>query len=124
MDLQTFVAESLRQILAAVGQAQADAADGAAVNPLSISYKDGGDRFVPSDCHSSQPVNFVQVIEFDIATTVTVEKGKKATIGVVWAAVGLGAQLTSEASQAAVSRICFSVPVALPVPQPGRPAQQ
>lgn len=98
MDLDTFVAETLRQIVKGVQTAQQNPdCKGAKINP-------------------ARSVNTVQCkqIEFDVAVTVMegMDKQGKGNIGV--ALFGIGCQATSTSANSSVSRIRFEVPITFP----------
>lgn len=98
MQLEDFVAESLRQVVAGVKRAQETTGGlGGIVNPQSKGYAPGINR-----------------IDFDVAVTAVEEAGTKGGIGILGGVVGLGAQGESNASNTTASRIKFSVAVALP----------
>jgi hypothetical protein len=102
MDLETFIAETLRQIIKGVKTAQAsDDCKGAQINPT---YNWHGTQF-----------SGAQKIEFDVAVTVSEEKAKqgKANIGVA-SYIGIGGKASSATASSSVSRIRFEVPVTLP----------
>ena len=94
MNLQEFVSESLKQIMTGITNAQTDPANTGTINPI------------PRDGYAA-----TQNIEFDVAVTVSQEKGTKGGIGIFVGAVGVGTQGQSESSNISVSRIKFSVPV-------------
>lgn len=96
MDLQEFVTESLKQIMTGVSNAQKDPANTGVINAI----LPGTGLYTP-----------VQQIEFDVAVTVSQEKGTKGGIGIFVGAVGVGTQGQSQSSNISVSRIKFSVPV-------------
>jgi hypothetical protein len=116
MDLKTFVAETLTQIVAGVSQAQRDIAalgTNAAVNPASVA----------SD--SSRQMTGARPVEFDVALTVvdrsssSVEANDSQSasiISVVHSGTEAGSSSVDEqiTSQEAVSRVKFSVLLAQP----------
>jgi hypothetical protein len=106
MDLETFIAETLRQIVKGVKTAQQhDDCKGAYINAVQL--------------RPSAFTEGVREIEFDVALTVSEEKEKqgKANIGIA-SYFGAGGQASSTAANTSVSRIKFSVPVFLPVSSP------
>ena len=107
MELETFIAETLRQIVKGVKTAQQHQdCEGAQINrKIETLSAMGG---APSD--ETPP----QQIEFDVAVTVTEESEKKGGIGVFTGVVGIGGQANSNTANCSVSRIKFSVPVVLP----------
>jgi len=108
MNLQDFVSETLREILAGIKQAQAFAEEhGGKVVPPRMSFRTAEGTQV-WDQHDGTPV---QMIEFDVAVTAIEGTTTKGGIGVFVGAIGLGSQGQSNASNQSVSRIKFSVPV-------------
>ena len=104
MDLQTFIAETLSQIISAVSKAQKSTQDlGANINP---------DVRWPT--YAALAENQIQKVQFDVAVTATEGKGQKAGIGVVMAIFGGGAQASSNTMNTNVSRVKFAVPLILP----------
>lgn len=108
MDLETFIAETLRQIVKGVQTAQEhEDCKGARINPtgkvLHMSTK---------TTSATEPAS--RQIEFDVAVTVTEGNEKKGGIGVFTGVFGVGGQANSNTANSSVSRIKFSVPVILP----------
>ncbi len=93
MDIETFVSETLRQIVKGVQTAQEH-----------------------DDCKQARvnPAARMKTIEFDVAVMVTEGNEKKAGIGVFTGAFGVGGQANTNTANSSVSRIRFSVPVILP----------
>ena len=108
MKLNEFVAETLREIIDGIAEAQKYySAKGGSVNSGNMIYSTAeGSQIV--DRHSGQ---LGQMIEFDVAVTTTEGTETKGGIGVFAGAVGLGSQGKSDASNTSVSRIKFSVPI-------------
>jgi hypothetical protein len=107
MQLDDFVATTLKQIVVGVTTAQVAVDEhGAKINPSVRSGTPG--RFDP------QTGTHIQDVEFDIA--VTVSEGEKSgagiRVGVPW--ISGGVEGGSDRQSSAVSRIRFSVPVLLP----------
>src|SRR5206468_4316360 len=107
MNLKEFVADTLKQIIDGVVEAQAYGKEkDARVNPLHLPVRD-----VKGDVHS---VLFRQDIphpvEFDVAVTASDEKQTKAGVGVIIAAWTLGASGQSRSGNEHVSRIKFIIP--------------
>lgn len=120
MELKDFVAESLIQIMDGVLLAQRHAgAVGAFINPRDASWSDartpvpGQSRMVhlPGD----NPYYFeIQTVEFDVAVTAIEGSEKKGGIGVLFSAVTIGGSRGSTTSDQSVTRVKFSIPLALP----------
>ncbi len=96
MDLETFVAETLRQIVKGVTTAQRHADCQAAQIPAYEGLNDFGH------------------VEFDVAVTVTEanETAGKGCIGI--SILGVGGKLAATRANSSVNRVRFSVPVSLP----------
>jgi len=110
MDLKTFVAESIEQVIDGVVVAQEHARQhGAVVNPakrqMSLSTR--------QTCQFDEP-QLSQSIEFDVAVTVEEGSSKKAGARIFVAPLGLGGQRESATTAQTLSRVRFSVPVSLP----------
>ncbi|TSA39615.1 hypothetical protein D4R30_00825 [archaeon] len=106
MDLETFIAETLRQIVKGVRTAQQhEDCKGATINPPTA----------PGQNHRL----LVKQIEFDVALTVSEgsEKQGKGNIGIA-SVFGIGGQANSTTASSSVSRIKFEVPVVLPIKGP------
>jgi hypothetical protein len=88
MDLRTFVAETLKQIVEGIGQANRQ-----------------GARTIPGSSNE---------VEFDVALTVTEGSDKKGGIGVLVGGFGIGGQGSTTATNSSVSRIKFTVTMEFP----------
>lgn len=111
MELQQFIAESLRQIVTGVADAQKVLAEtGGEVAPRSKrGYQEGQGYIEHFD--ESQPVFRV---EFDVAVTASEGSQTKGGIGVVVGFLGVGSQGKTDTTNSSVSRIKFEVPIAYP----------
>jgi len=111
MDLREFVSETLTQIVEGVKNAQSNATEsGATVNPrLSTSHEQAGKQgfLFTGDAYA-------QIVQFDVALTVTEGTGSKGGIGVFAGAINLGSSGQSQNESSSVSRVKFSVPLSLP----------
>lgn len=119
MDIQSFVGETLRQIVMGVHQAQeATMNTVATINPNRIVIP--GQRELMSVPHP----DLVQRIDFDIAVTVEELKTKKVEGGVdvggLIKVLGIKAEgaIETHGTNSSVSRVKFTVPIYLP---PGKP---
>jgi hypothetical protein len=107
MDLETFIAETLRQIVKGVQMAQrCEDCQDAKIVPNSIENKRAGTTTFLEER--------IEQIAFDVAVTVTEGSEKKGGIGVFTGAFGIGGQANANTANNSVSRIKFSVPVVLP----------
>ena len=110
MELKTFVAETISQIVEGVAEAQERCKGrGALVNPRVAGNYVQRDELWAGD--GSAPAQFV---EFDVALTATEGTGTKGGIGVIVGAFTLGSSGQSQAERSASSRVKFSVPLVLP----------
>jgi hypothetical protein len=108
MDLETFVAETIKQIVSGVKAAQkSEECEGATVNPR--------EAFTSLSRGKMEGVPMAREITFDVALMVVEGSEKKAGL-TVW---GIGGGLSANSSNTSVSRIGFSVPVILPAPKRG-----
>jgi len=111
MDLKDFVAQTLSQIVQGVAEAKAPVeALGAEVNPLLRTGQTTAGNAGLLWAGSS----YAQIVQFDVALTITEGKGTKGGIGVFAGAVTLGSSGQSQTESSSVSRVKFSVPLSLP----------
>lgn len=116
MNLQEFVTQALIQIAAGVREADKELqTSGAVVNPLYVTSvrqdKSNIYGYMGDQTNSRRAVHYV---EFDVAVTAIEGKESKGGIGIMVGFIGLGSQGSSEESNTSVSRIKFTVPIALP----------
>lgn len=114
MDLQEFVSETLKQIFDGVTDAQEDVKpSGGKINPGVVCVNASnvttpvmtlkGEGYVPET-----------KIDFDVALTITDTSGKAGKAGLsVWG-MGAGVEAGSQTTNSTVSRVKFTVGVALP----------
>ena len=104
MDLQSFVAVTLKQLIGAVKEAQQFA-------------KENNARVFPDNSGGKQAATgqTVESVEFDVAVTVTEGSEKKGGLGVVIAALTIGGTGQTSMSSSTISRLKFSIPVAWPL---------
>jgi len=112
MELKDFISETLIHIVDGVKEAQKHAKENdAKINPINLQLQKSGNKPIYSD---GRGINFAQVIDFDVALTVTDEKKGKSGVGVFVGPIGIGGQIQSDKINSSISRISFSVPVFLP----------
>jgi hypothetical protein len=110
MDLKDFVSQTLTQIIQGVKAAQEAAkAHGAEINP-SMSRSPAG-----AASKETMSGKYSRDVEFDVALTVTEGTGTKGGIGIVAGPFALGSTGQSTTQNSSVTRVKFSVPLALPV---------
>ncbi len=114
MELRDFVAESLKQVVDGIVNAQEySKKKGAFINPKDMVNTSNNGLIVTHNLGSGQyPIP--QVIEFDVAVTVSEGMEAKAGIGVFAGALGLGTQAKVADGNSSISRIKFSIPVLFP----------
>jgi hypothetical protein len=111
MDLREFLTESLKQVVDGVTDAQEYARQkGSSINPKGLIKNPQVGVIVGGGTQFPVP----QMIDFDIAVTVSEGKEAKAGIAVFGGMLGLGTQAKVEGANMSVSRIKFSVPVLFP----------
>ncbi len=107
MELETFISETLRQIVKGVKTAQQhEDCAGAKIVPKTLDNRVSGTK--------SYLDEKIEKIEFDVAVTVTEESEKKGGIGVLTGVLGVGAHASANSAIGSVSRIKFCVPLVLP----------
>jgi hypothetical protein len=114
MELKEFVAESLKNIIDGVTDAQEYAkGKNAIINPnypLSFDKILGFAQYYDED----QFGHYHQIIEFDVAVTTSSETESKVGGGIFVAAASLGAAGKDKQGDSMYSRIKFSIPIELP----------
>jgi hypothetical protein len=114
MDLSEFVAQVLVQLVDGVTKAQKTITPSKIVNPL-IKTSEFLSKDVAKHGMFHTGEKFIQMVDFEIALTVGNEMGAdgkaKVAIGVLGIGFGGGKKSNSES----VSKLRFSVPIALPV---------
>ena len=99
MDLENFIAESVRELIAGVRKGQELALkEGAIICPRTEGYES---------------------VEFDVAVTATTDKETKGKAGLRVCSVGVGGEHSGEETHSTVTRVKFSVLVSYPLP-PGK----
>ena len=109
MNLQEFIAETLRQIITGVASAQEHAkTSGAYINvPTTIFF---GNTYKINPDSLPEP----RIIEFDIAVTTSEAKDIQGGMGIFVASLGLGYKAKKNIIDSEISRIKFSIPIILP----------
>ena len=107
MELKDFIAGTLVQIVEGVHAAQKQVGQlGGNVNPYTREHAPGfGTRYTRGP---------TQDVSFDVAITAQENSASKEGIGVVVAAIALGKRNETSDSSTGVSRVAFTVPLALP----------
>jgi hypothetical protein len=113
VELKSFVAETLSQIIEGIKEAQQRAQQGAGgvVNPP-VGRMDR--QLLTTNRAFFSQAGLAQFVDFDVAVTATEGTATKGGVGVMVAAITLGTSGQSTAENSATSRVKFSVPIALP----------
>lgn len=111
MDLKEFVSQTLIQICEGVTTAK-DAVQeaGGVINPSLAT--------IPKETLHVGSGIIAEVVEFDVAVTVSKGTGTKGGIGIFVAPLALGSQGESKAATESISRIKFKVSIVLPSSEP------
>ena len=109
--LDDFVAETLRQIVAGIRKAQA-ADQGDHISPQGI--RTSADHAPKGKYFTTQTNHLVQMVDFDVAITVVETSNLEGGARISVLSVGLGAKADTGSENTSVSRIKFSIPIALP----------
>jgi hypothetical protein len=111
MELREFVRDTLVEIVKGVVEARPEiVALHGEVNPV------GGNFDQPSLAGRQWDFEHgaVEIVAFDVALTSSKTEGGKSGIGVFLGSIGIGGQLSTQASDSQLSRVKFSVPILLP----------
>ncbi|OZY84390.1 hypothetical protein CBP51_14360 [Cellvibrio mixtus] len=112
MELQEFVSETLLQIISGVKNAQEKTNSfGGSVNPRITGSSEYAAQHGFLRTVGGGPA---QIVQFDVALTVTEGTGTKGGIGVFAGAINLGSSGQSANENKSISRVKFSVPITLP----------
>lgn len=110
MELKTFVAETLKQIVEGIITAQQDLKErNVIVNPPTI--VEGRGLFYTAMDNAQKTV---QMVEFEVLLGQTEGLETGGRIGVFFASVGVGAQGKTETGSSAVNKMKFAVPMVFP----------
>jgi hypothetical protein len=111
MDLETYIAETLKQIVGGIITAQQSMKDKRTViNPHSI-VESGGLYCEGDKVHNPRTVH---IIHYEVSIGQMKGTETKGGIGVFLANVGIGAQGKTESTSNAINTIKFSIPVIYP----------
>jgi hypothetical protein len=112
MELREYIAETLKQLIDGIVDAQEYAeTKGASINPRGL--KHGFQSHQLEVAQDSVQTEIPQMIEFDVAVTVSESGEAKAGVG-VFAVVGVGAHAIMQDANVKANRIRFSMPVMFP----------
>jgi hypothetical protein len=106
MELKLFIENVLTQLVEGVVETQKKVTSlGAVVNPQSFDKDSAkiGDKSRP-----------VEIVEFEVGLTSSGSEETSAGVSVLLSVIGVGAKSAKEAHNEAVTRIKFSIPIALP----------
>lgn len=114
MELKDFISQTIEQISLGINEAQAKCEQyGVIVNPRVTIGRDG-DFYLPKKTDQVAMERRVQLLDLDIAVTITesAESNIGGKIGVSF--IGLGANTKEDARTSNVNRVKFSLPICLP----------
>jgi hypothetical protein len=109
MKLESFVGETIKQIINGVVESQKSSQETDAIICPNGIHKSKNNEIITAGLG-----DIVQMIDFDIAVTTTEGKGTSGGVGVFVGPVTLGSKGKSESSNVSVNRIKFSVPIIFP----------
>lgn len=109
MDLKEFVSQTLQQIVAGVADAQKATVAGE-INPKIWQRGDAAKLKIVE----SNAGKWIHLVDFDVAVAVFEGTATHGGIGLVVGPVALGSKGQSKDESSTISRIKFSVPIALP----------
>ncbi|MCT4534966.1 hypothetical protein [Halodesulfovibrio sp.] len=113
MDLKTFVSSTLAEIAQGVAEAQVPIANcGGILNPINTAAPTSDNNIRVTNAEGDSLT--VREVKFDVAVTASEETEKKTGGGVKVLTAKLDGDLTSTNSSRSISRITFSVNLALP----------
>lgn len=113
VDLEDFIAETLRQIVSGVSKAQQQAGEyGAEINPHMRSNTTVNSAL--GIIFTGTNGVYAQLVQFDVALTVKEGTGTRGGIGVASGIVNLGSAGQSSNENTSVNHVKFTVPLALP----------
>lgn len=115
MELETFITETLKSVIAgAVGSNVFAKENNALINPT-LGFYDHSDQNLMWLDDVNQRKRVVTKIDFDVAVTASSEEESKVGGGLKIQVLNLGASSTNNAVNQTSSRIKFAVNVALPI---------
>lgn len=120
IDLKTFVAQTLIQIVEGVQEADKSlGGDGLIVNPtLQRALYNNKTSTHGGKLHETNRTGMAQMIDFDVAITASDSSAKEAGGGIGIYVVKAGVSHNSASQQQSVSHVKFFVPLALPKTSP------
>lgn len=114
MELENFITETLKSIIAGASNSHEFAIENnAIINPL-LGFHDQSDQGVIRMDDAKQRKRIVTKIDFDVAVTASSEEGNKVGGGIKIQVLSMGASTSNNAVNQTSSRIQFSVNIALP----------
>jgi hypothetical protein len=117
LELKSFVAQALVEIVEAVKEAQEKTSKtGALINPQDTYHTTHNNPGIVTLGYPNTTQRYGQIIEFDVSVTASERDETQGGIGIQVASITIGASLTgkTEDQNSVVSRLKFSVPVFLP----------
>ncbi len=117
MELKEFIKQSIMDIASAVQEANIESNESGInmlVNPTNIYSGHANERSYTMEEHSEKTTRYIEEISFDVAVTTGGEIAGKAGAGINIASIQIGGGGEVSDTHENVSRLKFSIPVALP----------
>ena len=112
MDLKEFVAESLKEIVLGVQEAQRSVQDTNAVIAPKMKMKgDSKDKFMATEFNDGY-----YIVTFDVAVTAQESAGQKGKAGLSIPYFSMGGGLEASQENGTISRLKFELPIVWPTP--------
>ncbi len=121
MELRTFVATTLREVIDSIADVIPHARErGAEINPSTLEWRTDQGQIVIYDVESGL---IASNIEFDVAVTATESKesGVEGGVKVLGLQVGVSGRTQSTGENQSVTRVKFTVPLVFPTSKPRKP---
>lgn len=116
MELDTFIAETIKSIIKGVSDSQGFAKDnGSSINPIGGFHDKLSDKAIYNENTATRKT--VTKIEFDIAVTASNEESNKVGGGLKIQVLSLGASTANNITSQTSSRIKFDLNITLPTHQ-------
>ena len=104
MELKTFIKTALTDIIGAITEAQSEIDNGYIVPTVKNNY-----------ASIEHGISHLQTVDFEVCVTAEESKGSEGKLGVVSSIIGAGISGKSSVESSNVSKLKFSIPVALPI---------
>lgn len=114
MELTEFIKETLKSIATAVEESKETfKSKGGEINPNNFTIANGNFNYIKNAVGRSDG-KILSLIEFEVVLSKETKEANAGGIGVLFGAVNLGGKIESGASDNAITKIKFEIPVVLP----------